>query len=143
VEEPKITLGLIAHNNCKKDMLQLITSYAHLMKGHHLIATKSTGELIRKHTGLPVILKESGPDGGELQLGGFVASGIIKAVVFLRDPLKRKSHEPDVTALMRVCDAHNIPLATNRATAACVLHMALFHPEKLDDTPTEESRNDR
>lgn len=124
-------------------MLQLITSYAHLMKGHHLIATKSTGELIRKHTGLPVILKESGPDGGELQLGGFVASGIIKAVVFLRDPLKRKSHEPDVTALMRVCDAHNIPLATNRATAACVLHMALFHPETLDDTPTEESRNDR
>ncbi|AAW39175.1 MAG: methylglyoxal synthase [Dehalococcoides mccartyi] len=142
MEEPKITLGLIAHNNCKKDMVHLIQAYAHLMKGHHLIATKSTGELIRKHTGLPVILKESGPDGGELQLGGFVASGIIKAVIFLRDPLKRKSHEPDVTALMRVCDAHNIPLATNRATAACVLHTVLFHPDKLEDMPPKESDDD-
>ena len=69
---------------------------------------------------MPVECVAHGPDGGDLIIGGRVAEGKIEAVIFFRDPLTAQPHEPDVTALMRVCDVHNIPLATNAASAAAV-----------------------
>ena len=87
--------------------------------------------MIQQATGLPVTLMQSGPLGGDQQIGAMVASNSVKAVIFLRDPLTAQPHEPDITALLRVCDVHNVPLATNLATAEAVLHL-LFEPP---DTP--------
>jgi methylglyoxal synthase len=71
--------------------------------------------------------------GGDQQIGGMVASGVVKAVIFLRDPLTAQPHEPDIAALLRVCDVHNVPLATNLATAEAVMHLLFEHPEVLEE----------
>jgi methylglyoxal synthase len=73
----------------------------------------------------------SGPMGGDQQVGAMVASGTVQAVIFLRDPLTAQPHEPDIAALLRVCDVHNVPLATNAATAEALLHLIFEHPEEL------------
>lgn len=83
--------------------------------------TGTTGKLIQQETGLPVERMLSGPLGGDQQIGGRVASETIDAVIFLRDPLTAQPHEPDITALLRVCDVHNVPLATNRTSAELLL----------------------
>jgi len=85
--------------------------------------------MIQQATGLPVTLMQSGPLGGDQQIGAMVASNTVKAVIFLRDPLTAQPHEPDITALLRVCDVHNVPLATNLATAEAVLHLLFEPPE--------------
>jgi methylglyoxal synthase len=89
--------------------------------------------LIQSRTGLNVNLMQSGPMGGDQQIGSLVASGIVKAVIFLRDPLTVQPHEPDVSALLRVCDVHNVPLATNLTTAEAVLHLIFEHGEIIDE----------
>ena len=90
--------------------------------------------MIQQATGLPVTLMQSGPLGGDQQIGALVASNIVKAVIFLRDPLTAQPHEPDITALLRVCDVHNVPLATNLATAEAVLRL-LFEPPDTQNEP--------
>jgi methylglyoxal synthase len=84
------------------------------------------------------MLVNSGPNGGDQQIGGMVASGVVRAVIFLRDPLMAQPHEPDIAALMRVCDVHNVPLATNVATAEAVMHLLFEHPEELNAQGTGE-----
>jgi methylglyoxal synthase len=79
--------------------------------------------------------------GGDQQIGAMVASGVVKAVIFLRDPLTAQPHEPDIAALLRVCDVHNVPLATNLATAEAVMHLLFEHPEVLDEPKIEASFN--
>ena len=118
-----ITLALIAHDNKKEEMLSLVTDHRDELANLSLVATRSTGMLIQSRTGLNVTLMQSGPMGGDQQIGSLVASGIVKAVIFLRDPLTVQPHEPDVSALLRVCDVHNVPLATNLTTAEAVLHL--------------------
>ena len=86
-----------------------------------LVATGNTGRMLQEQLGLDVERVAHGPSGGDLIIGGRVAEGLIQAVLFLRDPLTAQPHEPDVAALMRVCDVHNVPLATNVATAAAVV----------------------
>jgi methylglyoxal synthase len=86
---------------------------------------------MQERTGLPVTLLQSGPLGGDQQIGALVANGDVDAVIFLRDPLMAHPHEPDVSALLRVCDVHNVPLATNIASAEAVLHLMVEHPEAL------------
>jgi len=127
----KITLALVAHDARKEDMAALVEAHRDELAGLDLIATRSTGQLIQSRTGLPVTLMHSGPLGGDQQIGSLVTSGMVNAVVFLRDPLTAQPHEPDITALMRVCDVHNVPLATNLATARAVLHVVFEHPEEL------------
>ena len=83
----------------------------------NLIATSTTGGRIESELGIPVTKTLSGPLGGDLQIGALIAESRVKAVIFLRDPLTAHPHEPDIAALMKVCDTHNIPLATNVATA--------------------------
>ncbi len=125
------TMAMIAHDSKKEDMVQLVKAHKEELAEVDLIATRSTGQLIGGRTGLPVTLLQSGPLGGDQQIGALVANGEVDAVVFLRDPLTAHPHEPDVSALLRVCDVHNVPLATNIATAEAVLHLVFEHPEAL------------
>ena len=128
-----ITLALIAHDNKKEEMLSLVADHREELSKLPLVATRSTGLLIQSRTGLNVTLMQSGPMGGDQQIGSLVASGVVKAVIFLRDPLTVQPHEPDVTALLRVCDVHNVPLATNLTTAEAVLHLIFEHPEVIGE----------
>jgi methylglyoxal synthase len=127
----KFTLALIAHDAKKEDMVQLVKAHKEELAEVTLIATRSTGQLVMGRTRLPVTLMQSGPLGGDQQIGALVANEEIDAVIFLRDPLTVHPHEPDVSALLRVCDAHSVPLATNVVTAEAVLHLIFEHPEAL------------
>lgn len=129
----KLSLALVAHDSKKEDMVQLVKAHKEELAKVDLIATRSTGQLILTRTGLPVMLLQSGPLGGDQQIGALVASEEVDAVIFLRDPLTAHPHEPDVSALLRVCDVHNVPLATNLATAEAVLHLIAEHPEALSE----------
>ena len=114
-------LALIAHDGKKNDMVWFCQKHQALLGTQSLLATRTTGSVIEGETGLPVTKMLSGPLGGDLQIGALVCVGEVKAVIFLRDPLTAHPHEPDIAALMKVCDTHNIPLATNVATAEIVL----------------------
>jgi methylglyoxal synthase len=137
----KLTLALIAHDARKEEIASLAAEHAGKLSDLDLVATRSTGDIIRQKTGLPVTCMLSGPMGGDQQIGAMIASGIVKAVIFLRDPLTAQPHEPDIAALLRVCDVHNVPLATNLATAEAVLHMLSEHPEELIYPRLEASFN--
>ena len=115
-------LALIAHDGKKTAMLDLVLQNRPLLAGQSLLATHTTGSMIEAETGLPVTKMLSGPLGGDLQIGALIATEKVKAVIFLRDPLTAHPHEPDIAALMKVCDTHNVPLATNLATAELILH---------------------
>jgi len=127
----KMTLALIAHDSKKEDIVCLVKAHQEELTGYNLIATRGTGQLIQSNTSLPVTLLESGPHGGDQQIGALVTNGDVRAVIFLRDPLMAHPHEPDVSALLRVCDVHDVPLATNLTTAEAVLHLIFEHPEAL------------
>jgi methylglyoxal synthase len=127
----KLTLALIAHNSKKDDIVSLVKAHRQELMEINLVATKSTGKMIQSETGLPVTLMQSGPHGGDQQIGALVANGDVRAVIFLRDPMTAQPHEPDITALLRICDVHDAPLATNLATAEAVLHLMFEHPEAL------------
>jgi methylglyoxal synthase len=115
-------LALIAHDGKKTTMLDLVLQNRPLLTGQTLLATHTTGSMIEAETGLTVHKMLSGPLGGDLQIGAMIATEQVKAVIFLRDPLTAHPHEPDIAALMKVCDTHNVPLATNLATAELILH---------------------
>jgi methylglyoxal synthase len=92
-----------------------------VLAGLRLVATGTTGTRVRQETGLPVELVNSGPLGGDLQIGARIAADQVDAVIFLRDPLSPHPHEPDIQALVKVCDVHDVPLATNVAGARILL----------------------
>ncbi|MFU0800922.1 MAG: methylglyoxal synthase [Xylanivirga thermophila] len=112
-----MNIALIAHDKKKTDMVNFCVAYENILKKHRLCATGTTGKLIAEATGLNIHRFLSGPIGGDQQIGSMVAYNKIDLVIFLRDPLTAQPHEPDVNALLRLCDVHNIPLATNMATA--------------------------
>jgi len=113
-------LALIAHDQKKPALVEFVQRYRGVFERFPLVATGSTGRLIAEQTGLPVECVAHGPDGGDLIIGARVALGQIRAVIFFRDPLTAQPHEPDVSALMRVCDVHQVPLATNLGTADAI-----------------------
>jgi len=114
-------IALIAHDAKKHDMIAFVHRHREALSRQSLLATNTTGTQIQEETGLPVTRMLSGPLGGDLQIGALIATSEVKAVVFLRDPLTAHPHEPDIAALMKVCDTHNIPLASNIATAEIIL----------------------
>jgi len=116
-----MNIALIAHDKKKDDMVNFCIAYQHELLKHHLCATGTTGKLINESTKLPVHRFLSGPLGGDQQIGSRVAYNELDLIIFLRDPLTAQPHEPDVSALLRLCDVHNIPLATNMATAEAMI----------------------
>lgn len=110
-------VALIAHDGRKETMADFVRKHREILRHLPLIATRTTGGIIEQAAGLTVHKALSGPMGGDLQIGAMVAEGRVRAVIFLRDPMTPHPHEPDISALMKVCDTHNIPLATNLATA--------------------------
>jgi methylglyoxal synthase len=113
-------IALIAHDQKKPALVEFVLRHRDVFARHPLVATGSTGRLIEEKAGVKVECVAHGPDGGDLIIGGRVAMGLIRAVIFFRDPLTAQPHEPDVSALMRVCDVHRIPLATNLGTAEAI-----------------------
>lgn len=114
-------IALIAHDRKKELMIQLCTAYQTILEKHQLFATGTTGLRIKEATGLDVHRFKSGPLGGDQQIGALVSQNEIDIVIFLRDPLAAMPHEPDVTALIRLSDVYEIPLATNIGTAEVLL----------------------
>ncbi|MFC4448406.1 methylglyoxal synthase [Halorussus aquaticus] len=114
-------VALIAHDDEKPVIVSLAREYESLLSNFDLVATGTTGERIADEVGLAVERKESGPIGGDTQIGAEVVEGDIDGIVFLRDPLTAQAHEPDITALLRLCDVHDVPMATTRASAEYLL----------------------
>lgn len=114
-------LALIAHDGKKADMVAFATFNREKLANYHLIATATTGRLLREKVGLEVDACLSGPLGGDVQIAARVASGEVNAVFFLVDPLDKHPHDPDIQAIQRVCNVHDVPLATNLATANLII----------------------
>ena len=120
-KEGGTAIALIAHDAKKLEMVMFASAWRDFLAGCSLVATGATGRLITEKTGLEVKGLLPGPEGGDLQIGGLIASGEIDLVIFLRDPLTAQPHDPDVSALLRVCDVHDVPLATNLASAELLI----------------------
>ncbi len=112
-----MNIALIAHDKKKEEMIEFAQLYKEKLKKHKLVATGTTGKRIVEATGLDVRLFKSGPLGGDQEMGARIAQGKIDMVIFFRDPLTAQPHEPDVSALFRLSDVYQIPLATNLKTA--------------------------
>ena len=121
MERALLMLALIAHDRMKAELLDFVRGHVEFFRTRPLVATGNTGQLLHDELGLAVERVIHGPHGGDLIIGGRVAEGRIDAVLFFRDPLTAQPHEPDVSALMRVCDVHRVPLATNRSTAEAIV----------------------
>lgn len=115
------TLALIAHDEKKNDLVAFVLRHRERLASIRILATGTTGGRIAKATGLRVERLLSGPLGGDAQIAARVATKKVDAVIFLVDPLHAHPHEPDIQGLLRVCNVHDIPLATNLATAELVI----------------------
>jgi methylglyoxal synthase len=116
-----LNIALIAHDQKKDEMVNFTIAYKHVFSEYNLYATGTTGTRIMEETGLNVHRMMSGPLGGDQQIGAMVATGKLDLILFFRDPLTAQPHEPDVSALLRLCDVYGIPLATNIATAELLI----------------------
>jgi methylglyoxal synthase len=117
----KLRLALIAHDNKKADMVMLAREFAPFLAQCTLCATGTTGGRLAAEVGLEVERMLSGPHGGDLQIGARLAVGELDAIIFLRDPMTPQPHEPDINALVRASDVHDVPCATNLSTARLML----------------------
>lgn len=116
-----MNIALIAHDKKKDDLVRFVLAYTHVLSLHNLYATGTTGARIIDATGLSVTRFQSGPLGGDQEIGALIAKNEMDMVIFFRDPLTPQPHEPDVTALVRLCDVYSIPLATNMGTAELLI----------------------
>jgi len=114
-------IALIAHDKKKGEIIEFAKKYKEILSKYDLVATGTTGKMIAEATGLDVKRYLSGPYGGDQQLGGRIAEGQIDLVIFLTDPLTSQPHEPDVSALLRVCNVHNVAVVTNIKTAELII----------------------
>ena len=122
VDTKLIRIALIAHDEKKEDIIEFAKKHKDVLSKMRLIATGTTGQRLIDETGLDIERMASGPIGGDQMIGAEIAKDRLDGVIFLRDPLTAQPHEPDVSALLRLCDVHEIPLATNLATAEMIIH---------------------
>lgn len=115
-------LALIAHDKKKVEMIRLCLKFKDCLEKHTIYATGTTGKLVKEATGLHINCLKSGPLGGDQQIGSMIANDELDLVIFLRDPLTAQPHEPDISALLRLCDVTNTPLATNLASSTIILN---------------------
>lgn len=114
-------IALIAHDKKKSDMIKLAVKFKDVLSKHEIYATGTTGTMVMGETGIKIYRMKSGPLGGDQQIGSMIANSQLDLVIFLRDPLTAQPHEPDVSALLRLCDVTNTPLATNITSAEIML----------------------
>jgi methylglyoxal synthase len=129
------TIGLVAHDNKKPDLIEWARFNRHLLDDHQLVATGTTGTLLEDSLGLGVMKLHSGPLGGDQQLGSLIAGGEIDFLIFFWDPLEPQPHDPDVKALLRIAVVWNIPVACNRATADLMISSPLMTSDYARQVP--------
>ena len=123
-------LALIAHDGRKADLVAFATYNRDRLAEFDLVATATTGDLLTDKVGLPCQKVLSGPHGGDAQIAAMVAEGTVKAVIFLVDPLTSHPHDPDIQTVLRVCNVHNVPIATNVAAADLFVACELLAPHE-------------
>ncbi len=117
-----MNIALIAHDSKKELMVQFCIAYSGILSRHNLCATGTTGRFVTEATGLNIFKFLSGSQGGDQQIGARIACNEIDLLIFMRDPNNHGKNEPDVSNILRLCDVHNIPVATNIATAEALIH---------------------
>lgn len=117
-----MNIAFIAHDAKKELMVQFCIAYCGILSRHSLCATGTTGKMVSEATGLQIQRFLSGPQGGDQQIAARIACNEIDLLLFFRDPLNPKPHEPSEVNMLRLCDMHNIPVATNIATAEVLIH---------------------
>ena len=130
-------IALIAHDSKKHEMIDWCEANKEILKGHFLCGTGTTARMITEATGLPVKGYNSGPLGGDQQIGAKIVEGRIDFVVFFSDPLTAQPHDPDVKALLRIAQVYDIPIANNRATADFMITSPLMNEEYDHQLPPE------
>ncbi len=137
------TIGLVAHDNKKRDLVEWAKFNHHVLVPHDLVATGTTGTLLEEELGIGIVKLQSGPLGGDQQLGAMIASGDIDFLVFFWDPLEPQPHDPDVRALLRIAVVWNIPVACNRASADFMVSSPLMASEYERQMPDYKTYIDR
>ena len=117
-----MNIALIAHDAKKELMVQFCIAYCGVLSRHNLCATSTTGKLVQEATGLKITKYLSGAQGGGQQIAARIGCEEIDLLLFFRDPLNAKPHEPNDNDILRLCDVHNIPVATNIATGEMLIH---------------------
>jgi methylglyoxal synthase len=137
--EPQKKIALVAHDNKKKDLLEWAKWNRKILENHVIYATGITGKLLEKELGLNIIKLQSGPLGGDQQLGAKITEGDIDFLIFFWDPLEPQPHDTDVKALLRIAVVWNIPVACNRASADFMISSPLMSGEYQRLTPDYEA----
>ncbi len=140
---PRKRIALVAHDNKKKDLLEWATFNRDLLVKHDLFATGTTGAMIEKALGTTVVKLQSGPLGGDQQIGAKIAEGTVDFVIFFWDPLEPQPHDPDVKALLRIAVVWNVPVACNRASADFMISSPLMDSPYERILPDYEGYRDR
>ena len=139
----KKRIALIAHDNKKQDLLEWVKFNIDTLRNHELYATGTTGKILERELGLNINILESGPLGGDQQIGARIADGTIDFLIFFWDPLAQLPHDPDVKALLRLAAVWNIPIACNRTSADFMISSPLMHQDYSRRLPDYESHRQR
>jgi methylglyoxal synthase len=135
-----MVIALIAHDKMKDAMIHFAKKHESVLFGHTLIATGTTGKRIMENTGLSVRCFKSGPLGGDQEIGSRIANQKVDIVFFFRDPLTAQAHEPDISALLRLCDVYHVPLATNPATGEMLITAIKTNEASQSDQAVETTK---